>query len=224
MAFHAQARSFLGTLLLCATEDALTGVYFVGQKDCPPLPGLPSPDEDARDPRSGRLHGAPIREFRVRRNDEPDLFFPDSDLADRGLDDASPVVPLEPLQIMQEPTPAAAMTILKQAWRELDEYFKGDRRTFDVPLQLEGTAFQKAVWKALLSIPYGEYVSYGDVARRAGLSAGHGRAVGTAVGRNPLTILVPCHRVLSSSGKLNGYTGGLARKLALLQIEGFTAR
>ena len=100
-------------------------------------------------------------------------------------------------------------------------YFQGQLKTFRVPLALVGTPFQQKVWQALLDIPYGTYVSYGDVARAAGFTPGHGRPVGTAVGRNPITIIVPCHRVLAGNGKLTGYTGGLARKLALLEIEGF---
>ncbi|NGM88416.1 methylated-DNA--[protein]-cysteine S-methyltransferase [Parapusillimonas sp. SGNA-6] len=123
---------------------------------------------------------------------------------------------------MQPDTPSDVVAVLQQAGRELTQYFAGTRRTFSVPLLLQGTDFQKKVWQALLAIPYGQYVSYGQVAAAAGLGRGHGRPVGTAVGRNPLTIIVPCHRVLSSTGRLNGYTGGLNRKYALLELEGFS--
>ncbi|NYT86058.1 methylated-DNA--[protein]-cysteine S-methyltransferase [Pusillimonas harenae] len=123
---------------------------------------------------------------------------------------------------MQTDTPDGTVHLFEQTQSELKEYFDGSRQVFTMPIHLDGTEFQKKVWQALLTIPYGEYVSYGDVALAAGLTAQHGRPVGTAVGRNPLTIIVPCHRVLASSGRLNGYTGGLERKFALLELEGFT--
>ncbi|NYT53018.1 methylated-DNA--[protein]-cysteine S-methyltransferase [Eoetvoesia caeni] len=122
---------------------------------------------------------------------------------------------------MQADTPAAAMVLFEQTQAEMREYFESKRQVFDIPLRPQGTAFQQKVWRALLQTPYGKLVSYGDIAREAGMSGGHGRAVGTAVGRNPLTIIIPCHRVVSSSGTLTGYSGGLDRKLALLQLEGF---
>lgn len=123
--------------------------------------------------------------------------------------------------LMQAETPAAVKALFEQTQTEMREYFEGKRQVFDIPLQPQGTAFQQKVWQALLQIPFGKLVSYGDIARVAGLSSGHGRAVGTAVGRNPLTIIIPCHRVVSSNGTLTGYSGGLDRKLALLQLEGF---
>ncbi|MFW7341415.1 methylated-DNA--[protein]-cysteine S-methyltransferase [Pollutimonas sp. H1-120] len=215
MTFHAQMASPLGRILLCSDGAHLTGLYFVGQKDCPALQGLPQPSPKA-DPTAGLMGGAPIKDIRVRRRqDELDLFG-DAD----GKAGHTEALRLGPLSLMQEATPSAAADVFEQTHGELGEYFAGRRRTFSVPLHLEGTAFQKKVWKALLAIPYGEYVSYGDVALAAGLTAGHGRPVGTAVGRNPITLIVPCHRVLSSAGRLNGYTGGLERKFALLELEG----
>jgi methylated-DNA-[protein]-cysteine S-methyltransferase len=102
------------------------------------------------------------------------------------------------------------------AW--LERYFAGEAGAFDVPLRLDGTAFQRVVWRALLDIAHGQTASYGELARRIGRPAAV-RAVGAAVGRNPVSIVVPCHRVVGSDGALTGYAGGLARKTALLGLE-----
>ena len=107
---------------------------------------------------------------------------------------------------------------LAGAARQLDEYFAGERHTFDVPLDLHGTAFQRAVWEQLRAIPYGETTTYGTIARALG-RIDRVRAVGAAVGRTPVPIVVPCHRVLGSDGSLTGYGGGLDRKQALLDLE-----
>jgi methylated-DNA-[protein]-cysteine S-methyltransferase len=113
--------------------------------------------------------------------------------------------------------------ILTQARQQLHDYFAGRRSHFDLPLDLGcGTAFQQSVWRALLDIPQGEVVSYGEVSRRIGKPAAV-RAVGGAVGRNPVSIVVPCHRVMGASGALTGYGGGLDRKTALLTLEGALA-
>ena len=110
--------------------------------------------------------------------------------------------------------------VLQQASEQLGEYFAGRRSHFDMPLDLScGTAFQQSVWQALLAIPQGEVVSYGEVSRRIGKPAAV-RAVGGAVGRNPVSIIVPCHRVMGTNGALTGYGGGLDRKSALLRLEG----
>ena len=110
--------------------------------------------------------------------------------------------------------------VLRQAIAQLDEYFKGTRSTFDLPLDLQGgTAFQQSVWQALLAIPPGGTTSYGVLSQRIGRPAAM-RAVGAAVGRNPVSVVVPCHRVLGADGSLTGYAGGLERKTALLQLEG----
>jgi methylated-DNA-[protein]-cysteine S-methyltransferase len=105
--------------------------------------------------------------------------------------------------------------------RELDEYFDGTRREFAVPLDLRGTVFRRRVWDLLRSIPYGETRSYHDVARVLG-NPHAARAAGQAIGSNPVSIVVPCHRVIGSDGGLTGYGGGLHRKQALLQLEGGT--
>lgn len=110
--------------------------------------------------------------------------------------------------------------LLLQAIAQLDEYFAGTRDHFDMPLDLQGgTAFQQSVWQALLRIPPGGTTSYGSLSQSIGKPAAV-RAVGAAVGRNPVSIVVPCHRVLGSDGSLTGYAGGLERKSALLQLEG----
>jgi methylated-DNA-[protein]-cysteine S-methyltransferase len=107
---------------------------------------------------------------------------------------------------------------LHQAKRELAEYFGRERERFEVALAPEGTAFQRSVWNAISTVEFGETITYGELARRAGC-AGKARAAGAATGRNPLTILVPCHRIVGSSGSLTGYAGGLDRKRALLALE-----
>lgn len=101
---------------------------------------------------------------------------------------------------------------------QLGEYFAGERTAFDLPLRLAGTPFQLEVWEALRAIPYGETTSYGELARRIGRPAAV-RAVGLANGRNPVSIVVPCHRVIGSNGSLTGYGGGLDRKRHLLALE-----
>jgi methylated-DNA-[protein]-cysteine S-methyltransferase len=111
--------------------------------------------------------------------------------------------------------PAALATALVQ----LREYFAGERRTFQLPLAPAGTPFQQAVWSALRAIPYGETLSYGELARRLG-RPGSARAVGLANGSNPLPIIVPCHRVIGADGSLTGFGGGLGVKRALLSLEG----
>ncbi len=108
---------------------------------------------------------------------------------------------------------------LALAARELGEYFAGKRRHFTVALDPQGTAFRQRVWRALLDIPAGSLSSYGAIARQLGQPAAC-RAVGAAVGRNPVSIIVPCHRVVGQDGSLTGYAGGLHRKQALLQLEG----
>lgn len=106
----------------------------------------------------------------------------------------------------------------RAARRQLTEYFRGTRRVFDLPLAPDGTVFQRAVWKALMAIPYGRTRSYSEIAQRVGRPRAV-RAVGLANGRNPLPIVVPCHRVIGRDGTLVGYGGGLHVKRALLELE-----
>ena len=103
--------------------------------------------------------------------------------------------------------------------RELDEYFAGKRDTFDIALAAQGTPFQRGIWREIARIPHGETITYAELAARAG-SPGSSRAAGAATGRNPISIIVPCHRVVGSDGSLTGYAGGLPRKTRLLEIEG----
>jgi methylated-DNA-[protein]-cysteine S-methyltransferase len=151
----------LGAMLLRAEQDALSGLYFVGQKYFP---------SDAPNPASNMAGVAPPR-------------------------------------------------VLAESAEQLAEYFAGERQHFTVRLQMAGSTFQQRVWSELVKIPFGEIASYGQLARRLGLPVGSARAVGAANGRNPVSIIVPCHRVISSAGELTGYAGGLERKAALLTLE-----
>ncbi|MGY8526661.1 methylated-DNA--[protein]-cysteine S-methyltransferase [Paracidovorax citrulli] len=151
----------LGDMLLRAQADALTGVFFAGQKYHPAGPF--------------------------------------------GTDDTG--------------ASAAARQLLDAAVEQLAQYYAGERRDFDLPLRLDGSTFQQRVWQALRDIPFGQTVSYGALARQLHLPSAHARAVGMAVGRNPVSVIVPCHRVLGAAGALTGYAGGIGRKQALLGIE-----
>jgi methylated-DNA-[protein]-cysteine S-methyltransferase len=113
--------------------------------------------------------------------------------------------------------------VLTEAARQLAEYFKGERTTFDLQLRLKGTVFQKRVWRALQRIPYGHTRSYGQLARAIG-NGSASRAVGLANSKNPLSIIVPCHRVIGASGSLTGFAGGLENKARLLELEGARTR
>jgi methylated-DNA-[protein]-cysteine S-methyltransferase len=115
----------------------------------------------------------------------------------------------------------AQHAVLRQAKRELAEYFEGQRTRFTVKLAPSGTPFQRAVWAAIAEVGFGRTIPYAELARRAG-HPGSVRAVGTATGRNPIGIMVPCHRIVGSDGTLTGYAGGLAKKRALLMLEGAT--
>lgn len=104
-------------------------------------------------------------------------------------------------------------------YKQLDEYFKRERKKFDIPLDITGTEFQLKVWKELSKIPYGKMISYGDIARKVGGST-YIRAVGRANGQNPVPIIIPCHRVIESNGRIGGYSGGIEIKQKLLELEG----
>jgi len=112
-------------------------------------------------------------------------------------------------------------TVLKQTARELDEYFNGTRTTFSVPLRYDGTKFQQEIWRQISQISFGKTISYTELAKRAG-APGAPRAAGTATGQNPLSIIIPCHRVVGTNGGLRGYAGGLDRKRHLLEVEKIT--
>jgi methylated-DNA-[protein]-cysteine S-methyltransferase len=133
------------------------------------------------------------------------IIFANQNLADVGLNDVD--VP-----------EADADPVLDTTATQLEEYFAGDRRTFDVPLHLIGTDFQRAAWLALAAIPYGETTSYGRQAEAIG-RPGAFRAVGSANGQNPLPIVLPCHRVVGADGSLTGFGGGIDVKQRLLDLE-----
>ena len=109
--------------------------------------------------------------------------------------------------------------ILLETERQLNDYFSGKRQAFLMKLDFTGTEFQQAVWRALLTIPYGETRSYGQIAKQIGHAKAF-RAVGVAIGKNPIAIIAPCHRVIGTNGKLTGFDGGLAAKSHLLDLEG----
>jgi methylated-DNA-[protein]-cysteine S-methyltransferase len=119
------------------------------------------------------------------------------------------------------PAGPPADPLLARVAAELDEYLAGDRRRFTVPVAPAGTAFQRRVWAELTTLPYGTTVSYAELAARVGVPGG-ARAVGQANGRNPVPVVVPCHRVVAADGTLGGYSGGTAVKEALLALEGVT--
>ncbi|MCR4336369.1 MAG: methylated-DNA--[protein]-cysteine S-methyltransferase [Candidatus Omnitrophica bacterium] len=108
--------------------------------------------------------------------------------------------------------------ILDDSQQQLDEYFSGRRRNFDIPLDVEGTVFQKKVWQELAKIPFGQTVSYRDIAKKI-KNPKAVRAVGSANGRNPVCIVIPCHRVIAADGSIGGYTGGIRIKQQLLTLE-----
>lgn len=142
--------------------------------------------------------------------------------------------PIGPLRVVATPEvvtaiefhPFAAVEIpeeetllLREAGRQLGEYFAGRRRVFALPLAPPGTDYQRRVWEALCEVGHGETVTYSEIARRLGQPAGASRAVGLANGRNPIPVVIPCHRVIGANGTLTGYAGGLERKQVLLELE-----
>ena len=126
-------------------------------------------------------------------------------------------------QGLDKETEEKDLSVLQTARRWLDVYFSGQKPDFQVPLHFQGTAFQKAVWEILSSIPYGETTTYGTIAKqlaaKRGLSHLSAQAVGSAVGHNKISIIVPCHRVIGADGSLTGYAGGIWRKEKLLALE-----
>lgn len=125
---------------------------------------------------------------------------------------------LGPLKLAGETVDGPEHPILSKAVRELGEYFAGKRRTFDIPLDPVGTEFQKRAWRELRKVPYGETRTYGEQAKAIGKPTAS-RAVGAANGRNPLSIFVPCHRIIGANGALTGFAGGLQAKRLLLDLE-----
>ena len=124
----------------------------------------------------------------------------------------------EPFELLNLQSDSATEPLLTEAVNQLRQYFAGERQTFALPLAAAGTPFQQQVWQQLTQIPFGHTQSYGELAQRLG-NKNAMRAVGAANGRNPIAIIVPCHRVIGADGKLTGYAGGLDRKIWLLQHE-----
>jgi methylated-DNA-[protein]-cysteine S-methyltransferase len=141
------------------------------------------------------------------------LYLVASDLGLRGVQWIEPKLPASTIKVR-----SLARLHLENAIHQIKEYLKGARSEFELPLDLEGTDFQLKVWKALCEIPYGQTLSYQQIARNVG-NARAVRAVGMANKRNPVPIVIPCHRVIHSSGDLGGYVGGVKIKAALLQLE-----
>jgi methylated-DNA-[protein]-cysteine S-methyltransferase len=196
--FYTSCDSPVGTLLLTSDGTSLTGVFMDGGStaDCGKDGGRQTEDgrrQAEADPSVARRPSSvvSIPQSAIRN---PQWGVP---LDCRRDDDAVPFV---------------------EAKRQLAAYFRGDLEEFDLPLAPAGTEFQRRVWQELARIPYGATISYGELARRVG-NPKAARAVGLANGRNPVPIVVPCHRVIGSDGRLSGYGGGLGRKEALLALE-----
>ena len=181
----------VGPLRLVALEGALAAVEFLGE-----MPDGPS------EAASVRLHAAraAARAAAVQGVDADDVAMPAGVAATGVRADGDPV--------------------LVAAAEQLASYFAGERTDFDLPLDPVGTPFQQEVWAALRQIPYGETASYGEIAGRLGRTGNGARAVGVANGRNPIPVIVPCHRVVGASGAMTGYAGGMERKRTLLELEG----
>lgn len=186
--WHLDIPTPIGPLRLVAGATGIVGLYH-GQHDPPPAGARLG----RRIPGPGREAGGTAEGPEVGPAEEP------------GTD--APAAP-----------PPGALTWLRQATTELDEYFSGTRQVFEVPVDLRGTPFQLSVWTALGSIPYGERRSYRDVAEQLG-NTSMGRAIGSAVRSNPVSIIIPGHRVVSSTGAVVGYSAGTATKAWLLDLE-----
>ncbi|MCD6640634.1 MAG: methylated-DNA--[protein]-cysteine S-methyltransferase [Nocardioides sp.] len=148
---------------------------------------------------------------------------PIGDLRIVASDDAIVAIDFSPFHSRPEGRPLGERAddhpVLAEAVRQLTAYFARERREFDLPLAPQGSDFQRRVWEQLARIPYGETASYGQIAGRLGMTNAASRAVGLANGRNPIPIVVPCHRVIGANGTLTGYAGGLERKQVLLELE-----
>lgn len=124
------------------------------------------------------------------------------------------------LRFTEEPvSPEVLEAVILKAQEQLEEYFSGKRKTFDLPLAMTGTAFQQRVWSAVNTIPFGQTTSYLKLSQTLGNPAAI-RAVGAAIGANPILVIIPCHRIIGTNGQLTGYAGGLGRKEKLLELEG----
>lgn len=216
---HGALMTSIGTMIVTASSRGVTGIHFIDQTDLPvcvrqwcqsrslPVPAtLGSAAHTMYDgKRLAQLRVMPVidqAELWTAVVHVNDCLIPEKDLSDAS------------------DTPAH--DFLGQALDELTAYFQGTLTRFNTPLDLScfGSPFQLKVWRAMVDIPLGQLLTYGQLALEAGLQARHVRAVGAAVGRNPISIMIPCHRVVGHDRRLTGYSGGLHRKYALLQLEG----
>lgn len=200
MLYRSIYSSPLGKILIIFEEDALLGLYFDGQKGFDEL----IKDEEEKNLGDGKSF-----------DDGKGFEIKDKNLRCESLGHDKNKVSGE--KICDD-------KILRDTKKWLDLYFSGVEPNFTPKLKLEGTEFRRDVWKILLEIPYGETLTYKDIAEKLMASGKYERmssqAVGGAVGHNPLSIIIPCHRVVGTSGSLTGYAGGLARKVKLLELEG----
>ena len=181
----------LGKITLASNGDALIGLWLEGQKYfCEPLVKHPQNQELCLDDLT--THNSKIKK------------------------QYSDVLATHNLELKE-------LTIFELTFQWLDTYFNGKEPDFTPPLSLYGTPFQKMVWEILLTIPYGQTMTYGDIAKRIaeqkGIARMSAQAVGGAVGRNPISIIIPCHRVIGTNGSLTGYAGGIGKKIYLLNLE-----
>jgi methylated-DNA-[protein]-cysteine S-methyltransferase len=230
----------LGPMCLQAEGGALTGAWFLDQPDCPPEAAAqasaesqspahaPAAGESSLESQSSTGSRAAIEsqspaqaaaESRPGSGSPPPSLF-----TGRPAAATSAAKSKAAARVMAAQTAASGMNadpILDQAARELDEYFAGRRRDFSLAMAPRGTPFQKRVWDALRDIPFGGLESYGALSKRCAQAAAV-RAVAQAVGRNPISIFIPCHRIVGSNSALTGFGGGLPRKQSLLALEGHT--
>lgn len=208
MQYGALVESPIGQILLQADTGGLTGLYFTDRLDHPDSSG------DQLKPSAGLLNNKPLRKYKVLPETANDLFA----RATQPICTAQSDYQL--CSYTESQTPTEIKSILDLAILELDQYWHGQLHDFTVALNPRGSDFQLKVWQALLRVKLGTILSYGELGQLAGFGSKHGRAMGTAVGSNPISIIIPCHRILASDHSLNGYGGGLQRKLQLLQHEG----
>lgn len=159
-----------------------------------------------------RMHDTPLGDIILVEEDGKlkEISISKQNESDRGIQDR--LEALDP-DVYQQDSP-----FLNRVESELREYFTGERETFDIPVTFAGTEFQEKVWEVIASIPFGETLSYGEIADKIEIPNA-ARAIGNACGNNPIPIIVPCHRVLASNGKLGGYSSGLDNKRTLLSLE-----
>ncbi len=220
MLFHQEIETPLGSAVLTADTTGLAGFYFSDQRDYPLQLEQPG-RKKISNPQAGQHEGEILRQCRVfAHNGHSTAGKRHALYAQLNWERGAVARPPDGIS----PPPDSIMQYFRQATQELDAYFRGRLKRFSVPLCFKGTDFQLRIWETLANLPADQLVSYGELGRAAGVSPLAYRAVGGAVGRNPLSIIVPCHRVVAINRQLTGYGGGLARKVALLEHEGFQVR